>query len=112
LLEFWTDLMPADSCLASAGCSLLFKDMADDSKKPSRWQERKAQRASMYATTTENAAILQARRKKRGGRQYASLLLRSAHFLFTQHWISLIIPPVLLFLFCFFRAQRARCIPD
>jgi hypothetical protein len=43
--------------------------MADDSKKPSRWQERKAQRASMYATTTENAAILQARRKKRGGRQ-------------------------------------------
>ncbi len=40
--------------------------MAEEAKAPSRWQERRNQRANMYATSTENAAILQVRRKKRG----------------------------------------------
>ena len=85
------------SCLIA--CNFPRGKMADDSKKPSRWQERKAQRASMYATTTENAAILQARRKKRGGRQYVHVFLCSFA---THHWNSLTAP------FLFICAQRAR----
>jgi hypothetical protein len=39
-----------------------------DSKAPSRWQQRREQRASMYAGSTEGAVSLQSRRRRHGGR--------------------------------------------
>ena len=49
--------------------SVFVQAMAEE-KAPSRWQQRKAQKAAGYANSNEGAAILHVR-QKRGGRYFA-----------------------------------------